>query len=141
ALGTRGFATVDHVEPRAARVAGPGTDGLTGQSFAASPQRYWLWGAHNPEPRQKIVAIELTAEHPDVVAIGGITLARDRSSPLRRSPRTAIHVDLPPSTDGAGAERPPPNGRSEPADGAAVVGDVSLALDLGEVVRAGPADD
>jgi hypothetical protein len=140
ALGTRGFATVDHVEPRAARVAGPGTDGLTGQSFAAGPQRYWLWGAPNPEPRQEVVAIELTAEHPDVVAIGGITLARDRSSPLRRSPRTAIRVDLPPAADAAGAEPSPADGRYAPAD-EAIVGDVSLAVDLGEVVRAVPGDD
>src|SRR5207245_5795166 len=125
ALGTSGCAPVAHVEPRAARLAGPGTDALTGQSFAASPQRYWLWGAPNPEPRQKVVAIELTAEHPDVVAIGGITLARDRSSPLRRSPRTAIRVDLPPAADAAGAERPPADGGSAPAAGA-VVAHVSL---------------
>ncbi|HEV8635674.1 MAG TPA: CehA/McbA family metallohydrolase [Chloroflexota bacterium] len=143
ALGTRGFATVEHVEARAARTAGPGTDGLTGQSFAASAQRYWLWGARNPEPREEIVAIELTAEHADVVAIGGITLARDRSNPLRRSPRTAIRIDLPrPSETAAAAGAPFAEEAAAPApsDGAAV-GGVSLAIDVGEIVRVARADD
>src|SRR5207302_318362 len=53
---------------------------------------------------------------------------------------TAIRVDLPPATDAAGAERVPANGQSAPAD-AAVVGDVSLAIDVGEIVRAAPGED
>src|SRR5262245_25769437 len=81
---------------RPMREHGPGNEGLYGMVMRGSPQNYWLWGNELPEGQAPVVAISLEACSPHLVLVGGLTLARDRSHPLRRSRRLGLRIELPP---------------------------------------------
>ncbi len=140
-IGSRGYATVDHIELRPVRVASADREGITGQLTDEGSQRYWLWSAELPAPGEPIVAIELLAQANDLLAVGGITAARDHTNPLRRSPRTGVYIQLP-SPDRKSSGTPTVSDSDESSSGElVVVGDVSIAVDAGQVVRATPASD
>ena len=48
AMGTQGFATVPHTEPRPVREPGPGQDGLYGIASTGSSDSFWLCWLPNP---------------------------------------------------------------------------------------------
>ncbi|MCC7355366.1 MAG: CehA/McbA family metallohydrolase, partial [Anaerolineae bacterium] len=143
ALGTQGYATVRHDEPRPVRLARSARE-HTGITSDGSPQAYWLWAAENPMPDQPVVAVELAARHADIVVVGGITLARDSSNPLRRSRRTAVRIALLPpgkstavpaaASTASATYLPEPEVVAVPPTGQEH--SVSLSVDLGQVVRA-----
>jgi hypothetical protein len=136
----RAYTAVSHNEPRPSRVAGASRHELGGAIDEGDRQSWWLWGVDNPRPEQPIVAIELAARHADVVVLGAITLVRQGSNPLRRSGRTRIRVDLPPPGE-AGKAAPAQDDEFGSAEQVAVAGTVALSVDVGQVVRVGPARD
>lgn len=96
-IGTQGYAALPHVQYQPARTTDLGLDSrsyFTGIETVDSHQTYWLMVVENPYPQKEIVAIELAARHPDLTAIGGITLSRVSANPLRRGPREGIIIDL-----------------------------------------------
>lgn len=133
ALGTQGFATVSHSEPRPVRDPGPGQDGLYGLSSAGASDTFWLCWLANPRPDEPLMAIELAAQQSDLVVIGGLTLTLANSNPLRRSPRTSVRIDLP------GPEVT--SGYTTAGSNTAVCGDVSVGVSIGQVVRVAEARD
>ena len=137
AMGTQGYAAVSHLEPRPVRTPGASIPELTGMTAAGASQIFWLWGVENPEAAEPIVAIEVEAMLPDLVVIGGITLVRDRSNPLRRSPRTGIRIDLPPGPEGETSGDNREDDPYEPTpEVVRVADDVALSVDLGQIIRA-----
>ena len=141
-LGTgRAYAAVSHNEPHPVRVAGGSIPELGGVKSESDRQSFWLWGTNNPFLDVPIVAIELEATGGDVVVIGGITLVRDGTNPLRRSGRTGIRVELPAPGDSSGDDSTGDSEFLPQPEQVAIGGTVSLSVDIGQVVRAGPLRD
>jgi hypothetical protein len=137
----RAYASVSHSEPRPVRAPGGAAHELGGAISSGDPQSFWLWGVDNPRPEAPIVAIELAAAHHDVIVVAAITLVRQGSNPLRRSGRTRIRVDLPPVDEEGPAVAAADEEFTPPPELVGVAGSVSLTVDVGQIVRAGPAHE
>lgn len=137
-IGTQGYATLPHTQYQPVRAPGTGSEGLYGIASRGSRQTYWLMALENPSPDTKVVAIELTAQHQDLVLVGGITLSSFASNPLRRGPRAGVILDLSALADGevdtASALADRPDLDFVPVDGT-VAGEVALAVDLGTITH------
>ncbi|NTE68166.1 CehA/McbA family metallohydrolase [Agrobacterium tumefaciens] len=138
-IGTQGYAALPHAEFRPARATRPAQDSrssFTGIETLSRRQTYWLMTLENPRPHKDIVALELTALHPDLTVIGGITLSTISSDPLRRGPRESVIVDLA-CLDAAGGRTVALTDYPEDIEFVPVAGgcseDVALAVDLGSI--------
>jgi hypothetical protein len=137
-IGTQGYATLPHTQYQPVRAPGTGSEGLYGIASPGSRQLYWLMVLENPSPDTKVVAIELTAQHQDLVLVGGITLSSHSANPLRRGPRAGVILDLSALPDEdvgiSAALDDRPDLDFVPVDNT-VAGEVALAVDLGTITH------
>ncbi|WMY10987.1 CehA/McbA family metallohydrolase [Paraburkholderia phenoliruptrix] len=140
-IGTQCYAALPHVEFRPARETGKAQDSracFTGIETVASRQTYWLMTLENPCPHKDIVALELTARHPDLTVIGGITLSMVCPDPLRRGPREGIIIDLA-QLEKVGGQEVALAAYPEDIEFVPVTGrcaeEVALAVDLGSITE------
>ncbi len=140
-IGTQGYATLPHSQYQPVRTPGADSEGLYGITSLGSPQNYWLMVLENPSPQKKVIAIELTAHHQDLVVVGGITLATRSANPFRRGPRAGIIVDLAAvvRTENVDARRVCTQDIQPELEFVPVMGsptdDVALAVDLGTITQ------